>query len=249
MVLKASPPGEFHAQPDNGTFELFIKGRNFTPDAGVFVYSGDEAIMKQRNWYRQTRIHSTLTLDNQNMVITKARQNKWETSANLDVLTYTNPSYPELEHQRSVLFVNKKYFLVIDKAIGKATGTLGVHWQLKEDSRAVFDKVKSRVYTAYGDGNNLLIQSLNADKIKLKEEEGKVSYFYNKELSRPAFAFEKLKNDAASQQFVSIVYPFEEEKVPEIRIVPNKGNDFEKGTIDLSLTINGKQQQIKATLY
>jgi len=249
MVLKASPPGEFHAQPDNGTFELFIKGRNFTPDAGVFVYSGDEAIMKQRNWYRQTRIHSTLTLDNQNMVITKARQNKWETSANLDVLTYTNPSYPELEHQRSVLFVNKKYFLVIDKAIGKATGTLGVHWQLKEDSRAVFDKVKSRVYTAYGDGNNLLIQSLNADKIKLKEEEGKVSYFYNKELSRPAFAFEKLKKDAASQQFVSIVYPFEEEKVPEIRIVPNKGNDFEKGTIDLSLTINGKQQQIKATLY
>lgn len=249
MVLKASPPGEFHAQPDNGTFELFIKGRNFTPDAGVFVYSGDEAIMKQRNWYRQTRIHSTLTLDNQNMVITKARQNKWETSANLDILTYTNPSYPELEHQRSVLFINKKYFLVIDKATGKATGTLGVHWQLKEDSKAVFDKVKNRVYTTYGDGNNLLIQSLNADKISLKEEEGKVSYFYNKELLRPAFAFEKPKNDAASQQFVSIVYPFDGEKVPEIQIVPNKGNDFEKGAIDLSLTINGKQQQIKATLY
>ncbi|MDR6786330.1 heparan-sulfate lyase [Pedobacter africanus] len=249
MVLKASPPGEFHAQPDNGTFELFIKGRNFTPDAGVFVYSGDEAIMKQRNWYRQTRIHSTLTLDNQNMVITKARQNKWETGANLDVLTYTNPSYPELEHQRSVLFINKKYFLVIDKAMGKATGTLGVHWQLKEDSKAVFDKVKNRAYTTYGDGNNLLIQSLNAGKISLKEEEGKVSYFYNKELSRPAFAFEKLKNDAASQQFVSIVYPFGGEKVPEIRIVPNKGNDFQKGTIDLSLTINGQQQQIKATLY
>lgn len=249
MVLKASPPGEFHAQPDNGTFELFIKGRNFTPDAGVFVYSGDEAIMKQRNWYRQTRIHSTLTLDNQNMVITKARQNKWETSANLDVLSYTNPSYPDLEHQRSVLFINKKYFLVIDKAMGKATGTLGVHWQLKEDSKAVFDKAKNRVYTSYKDGNNLLIQSLNTDNISLKEEEGKVSYFYNKELARPAFAFEKLKNNAASQEFVSIVYPFEGEKAPEIRIVPNKGNDFGKGFIDLSLIINGKQQQVKATLY
>ncbi|MNL06281.1 Heparin-sulfate lyase precursor [compost metagenome] len=248
MVLKASPPGEFHAQPDNGTFELFIKGRNFTPDAGVFVYSGDEAIMKQRNWYRQTRIHSTLTLDNQNMVITKAIQNKWETGNNLDVLSYTNPSYPELNHQRSVLFINKKYFLIIDKAMGKATGNLGVHWQLKEDSKAVFDKLKNKVYTAYSDGNNLLIQSLNTDKISLNEEEGKVSYVYNQEMKRPAFAFEKPKKDGNAQRFVSIVYPYEGNNAPEISLKENEGNDFEKGSINITLNINGKQQTIKTTL-
>ncbi|MNK19711.1 Heparin-sulfate lyase precursor [compost metagenome] len=248
MVLKASPPGEFHAQPDNGTFELFVKGRNFTPDAGVFVYSGDDAIMKQRNWYRQTRIHSTLTLDNQNMVITKAQQNKWETGKNLDILTYTNPSYAELNHQRSVLFINQKYFLVIDRAIGKATGNLGVHWQLKEDSKPVVDQSKNRVYTTYGDGNNLLIQSLNSDKITLTEEEGKVSYVYNKELSRPAFAFEKLKKDDKTQNFVSIVYPYHGEKAPSISIKENAGNDFEKGNINISLIINEKKQDIKTTL-
>ncbi|TKC65445.1 heparinase [Pedobacter hiemivivus] len=248
MVLKASPPGEFHAQPDNGTFELFVKGRNFTPDAGVFVYSGDAAIMKLRNWYRQTRIHSTLTLDNQNMMITKAQQDKWETGKNLDILTYTNPSYTELNHQRSVLFINHKYFLVIDRAIGKATGNLGVHWQLKEDSKAVFDKSKNRVYTSYSDGNNLLIQSLNSDKVTLTEEEGKVSYVYAKELSRPAFAFEKLKKDDKTQNFVSIVYPFDGEKTPNISIKENAGNDFEKGKLNISLTINGKQQEIKTTL-
>lgn len=248
MVLKASPPGEFHAQPDNGTFELFIKGRNFTPDAGVFVYSGDEAIMKQRNWYRQTRIHSTMTLDNQNMVITKAFQNKWETGNDLDVLSYTNPSYPDLNHQRSVLFINKKYFLIIDKAIGKATGNLGVHWQLKEDSKAVFDKLKNKVYTGYSDGNNLLIQSLNTDKISLNEEEGKVSYVYNQEMKRPAFAFEKPKKDGNIQQFVSIVYPYEGNKAPEISLKENEGNDFEKGSINITLNIDGKQQTIKTSL-
>ncbi|SMD10259.1 heparin-sulfate lyase HepC [Pedobacter nyackensis] len=248
MVLKASPPGEFHAQPDNGTFELFIKGRNFTPDAGVFVYSGDGAIMKLRNWYRQTRIHSTLTLDNQNMVITKSQENKWETGKNLDVLTFTNPSYPELNHQRSMLFINQQYFLIIDNAIGKATGNLGVHWQLKEDSKPIFDKTKNRVHTTYGDGNNLLIQSLNADKVALNEEEGKVSYVYNKEMARPAFVFEKLKKDTNSQKFVSVVYPYNGDKVPEISIKENAGNDYEKGNIDLTLNINGKQQQIKAKL-
>jgi heparan-sulfate lyase len=244
MVLKASPPGEFHAQPDNGTFELFIKGRNFTPDAGVFVYSGDEAIMKQRNWYRQTRIHSTLTLDNQNMVITKARQDKWETGKNLDILTFSNPSYAELEHQRSVLFINQKYFLIIDKAIGKATGNLGVHWQLKEDSKAVFDQAGKRVYTSYADGNNLLIQSLNSDKITLTEEEGKVSYVYNQELKRPAFAFEKSKNDDKTQVFVSIIYPYDGNKTPKISIKANSANDFEKGNIDLDIIADGKSQHL-----
>jgi heparan-sulfate lyase len=248
MILKASPPAAFHAQPDNGTFELWVKGRNFTPDAGCYLYSGDKEINKMRNWYRQTRVHSTLTLDNQNMVITKAQQNKWETGEKLDVLSYANPSYPELNHQRSVLFINKQYFLIIDKAIGKATGKLGVHFQLKEDSKPIFDKAKNRVNTTYGDGNNLLIQSLNTDKVSLSEEDGKVSYVYNKEMARPAFVFEKPKQDAAAQEFVSIVYPYDGNEAPEISIKENSGNDFKKGIINLTLTIDGKQQELKTTL-
>jgi len=248
MILKASPPGEFHAQPDNGTFELWVNGRNFTPDAGCYVYSGDEEITKKRNWYRQTRVHSTLTLNNQNMVITKAQQNKWEPGKNLDVLTYTNPSYADLNHQRSVLFIDQKYFLIIDEAIGKATGNLGVHFQLKEDSKPVFDKSNNKVYTTYSDGNNLLIQSLNAEKVNLNEEEGKVSYLYNQEMPRPAFVFEKPKSDIKTQSFVSIVYPFDGDKAPEITVKENAGNQYEKGIIDLTFTINGKKSIVKTSI-
>ncbi|MGE6355919.1 heparin-sulfate lyase HepC [Flavobacterium sp. NPDC079362] len=248
MVVKAGPPAEFHAQPDNGTFELWIKGRNFTPDSGCYIYSGDAEVTKMRNWYRQTRVHSTLTLNNENMIITKAEQNKWKTSKNLDILTYTNPSYKDLNHQRTVLFVDQKYFIIIDKAIGKATGNLGAHFQLKEDSKPVFDKTNNKVYTTYEDGNNLLIQSLNTDKVTLNEEEGKVSYSYAKEIARPAFVFEKAKKDAATQQFINILYPFEGNKTPEISIKPNTGNDFEKGIINLSISIDGKKSDVKANL-
>ena len=248
MVLKAGPPAEFHAQPDNGTFELWVKGRNFMPDTGCYIYSGDAEVTKMRNWYRQTRVHTTLTLDNENMVITQAQQNKWKTSENLDLLTYTNPSYTDLNHQRSVLFINKKFFLIIDKAIGKATGNLGVHFQLKEDSKPVFDKANNKVYTTYADGNNLLIQSLNTDKVVLNEEDGKVSYSYAKEIARPAFVFEKPKSDAATQQFISVVYPYDGDKAPEISIKANAGNDFEKGIVDLSVIIDGKQSNLKTIL-
>jgi heparan-sulfate lyase len=248
MILKASPPGEFHAQPDNGTFELWVKGRNFTPDAGCYLYSGDAEVTKKRNWYRQTRVHSTLTVDNQNMVITKAQLNKWEPGKNIDVLTYTNPSYADLNHQRTVLFIDQKYFLIIDRAIGKATGNLGIHFQLKEDSKPVFDKVKNKVYSTYADGNNLLIQSLNADKVSLNEEEGKVSYIYNQEMPRPAFVYEMAKKDANTQQFLSIVYPYDGDKAPEITVKENAGNDFEKGMIDISVSIDGKTSIVKTAL-
>jgi len=248
MIVKAGPPAEFHAQPDNGTFELWIKGRNFMPDSGSYLYSGDAEVTKMRNWYRQTKVHNTLTLNNENMIITKAEQNKWQTNKNLDVLTYTNPSYTELNHQRSILFIEQKYFIIIDKAIGKATGNLGVHFQLKEDSKPIFDKVNNSVYTTYEDGNNLLIQSLNTDKIVLNEEEGKVSYVYAKEMARPAFVFEKPKNDAKTQQFISVVYPYSGNKAPQISIQPNAGNDFEKGNINLTVTVDGKKSEIKTAL-
>src|SRR5690606_37566133 len=104
--------------------------------------------------------------------ITDAKLNKWKTDKKLDMLTDTNPSYTGLNHQRSVLFVNQKYFIIIDKASGEANGNLGIHFQLKEDSKPVFDTNKNSVYTNYSDNNNLLIRNFNKDKVKLKEEEG-----------------------------------------------------------------------------
>jgi len=248
MVLKASPPGEFHAHPDNGTFELWVNGRDFTPDAGVYVYSGDAEIQALRNWYRQTRIHQTLTLNNENMLITKATLHKFSTSKDLDVLSYSNPSYKELEHRRSVLFIDQKYFLIIDNAIGSAKGKLDVHFTLKEDSDAKYDTTKNIITTNYADGNNLLIQNLNTDKINLYPEEGKVSYEYRKEFPRPAFAFEKEKNNDATQTFVTMLYPFNGNKCPQIELKQNKGNDFNKGKINITVVIDGKKKNIKADL-
>ncbi len=41
MILKNNynPTNQWHCQPDNGTFGLYRKDRNFFPDAGVFTYN------------------------------------------------------------------------------------------------------------------------------------------------------------------------------------------------------------------
>jgi len=249
MQIKAGPPASFHSHPDNGTFELWARGRNFTPDAGSFVYAnvGNQENSK-RDWYRSTKAHQTLTLDNGNMLITKAKVNKWETGKNLDILSYTNPSYTNLDHQRTFLFVDQTYFIIIDRAIGTAQGNLGIHYTLKEDSRPIFDKSHNRVTTNYTDGNNLLIQLLNKDKVNLKEEESFVSYQYQQEVHRPAFVFEKFKSDQYSQSFISVLYPYTGSSAPEIKVTENAGHDPVNGKINMTITINGKTTAIKKDL-
>jgi heparan-sulfate lyase len=249
MQVKAGPPASFHAHPDNGTFELWVRGRNFTPDAGSFVYAnvGNQQNIK-RDWYRSTKAHQTLTLDNQNMLITKATINKWETGKNLDILSYTNPSYTNMNHQRTFLFVDRTYFIIIDRAIGTAKGNLGIHYVLKQDSKPVFDKNKNKINTIYPDGNNLLIQLLNKDKVRLKQEESFVSYQYQKETPRPAFVFEKAKTDTAAQSFVSLLYPYQGNSAPDVKVTTNPGHDPEAGKINMIITINGKTDTIKQDL-
>ncbi|SMD10253.1 heparin-sulfate lyase HepC [Pedobacter nyackensis] len=249
MQIKAGPLAAFHAHPDNGTFELWVKGRNFTPDAGSFVYAnvGNQENVK-RDWYRSTKAHQTLTLDNSNTLINKAQLNKWETEKNLGILSYTNPSYTNLNHQRTFLFIDQTYFLIIDKAIGTAKGNLGIHYTLKEDSKPFCDNKKNMVNTNYADGNNLLIQLLNKDKVNLNEEESFVSYQYQKETLRPAFVFEKPKNDHNTQSFVSLLYPYQGSLVPNIKVTENTGHDPEAGKINLTININGKINAIKQDL-
>ncbi|MET4726394.1 heparan-sulfate lyase [Lysobacter enzymogenes] len=248
LILKASPPGKFHAQPDNGTFELWVDGRNFMPDSGVYVYSGDAEVMKLRNWYRQTRVHNTLTLDDADMQITQAALRAWQPDGDVQALSYANPSYPGLEHQRTVLFVDAKYFVIVDRAVGTATGRLGTHFALREDSDPVFDARANRVHTRYADGNNLLLQNFDKDATKLREEQGKVSYRYRKEAARPAFVFEQAKTDAAPRTFVSVLYPYRGSEAPSIRMRVGAGNDFDRGRLDLTVMVDGKEKRLRVSV-
>lgn len=245
MQIKAGPPAEFHAHPDNGTFELWVKGRNFTPDAGSFVYAniGNQENSK-RDWYRSTKAHQTLTLDNATTLINHAKVSKWKLPKNLDVLSYSNPSYTNLLHQRSFLFIDQTYFILIDRAIGTAKGKIGIHYVLKEDSKASFEENKNRINTNYSDGNNLLIQLLNTDKVILKAEESFVSYQYQQEVARPAFVFEKPKSDGNAQSFITILYPYHGNSVPDIKVTQNAGHDPAAGKINMTINIKGKTNTI-----
>ncbi len=204
LLLKCGPDGGSHSQPDNGTFELSAGGRTLMPDAGSFIYSGDP---ENRAWFRQTRVHQTLTLDDKNSAYAP-RLLLWQPGDSLDILVLENQSYPDLTHRRSIYFVDKKYFVVVDEAYGDAVGNVNLHFQLAP-GEALIDLQDLTARTLFEGGWNLQVKTMQQDGLEMIEEEGQVSFLYTKNEARPAFCYRIAKETSAQQvRFVTTVVPY-----------------------------------------
>lgn len=246
MVVKAGPPAKWHNQPDNGTFEFYHKGRNFFPDTGAFVYGGDENTEKERAWYKQTRVHNTLTLENQNIEVMNSQCLLWDAGKDIELLVTENQGYKNLKHRRSVFFINKEFFVIVDEAVGTATGKVGVHFHLKEDSDPNIVKSKLNVMTRFADNNNIQIKSFGNAATFLEEEEGRVSYQIRKYIERPAYAINIRKENADAARFISVIHPIGKSG-QSIEAQFTDSGFSEKG-LDIKVTVAGKEYSLKYTL-
>lgn len=239
LILKCGPDGGGHSQPDNGTFELSAGGRNLMPDAGSFIYSGDP---ENRAWFRQTKVHQTLTLNGENSKYTP-KLLLWEPGKTNDILVVENQSYGNLKHRRSVFFVDKKYFIVVDEAIGTATGDVDIHFQLAPGD-AVFNRDNFSVHSNFFEGWNVLVKTLPQPGLELTEEEGQVSFLYTKKEPRPAFRYRTAKTlGNANVRFVTLVAPYDK-KLPEINFRIVDSPEIGSSTLKLEIQENGKKKQI-----
>ncbi|MFD1631306.1 heparin-sulfate lyase HepC [Pseudopedobacter beijingensis] len=240
LILKASPPAEWHSQPDNGTFELWVKGRNFMPDPGVFLYAGSAAINAQRAYFRQTRLHNTLTLNNQNLNV-DAHELQWSTSEKLDYLVYENPSYTNLKHRRAVFFIDKKYFVIVDEAIGEATGDVAIHFGLKEGEVNANPKTQT-INTQFKDNNNVVIKAMSQQKSAMEAEESFVSYAYNQKIERPAYAVKVNKPNGNTARFITVIVPYNGiTNYPEIKAKFVKATSSQ---VKVKVSIDGVSRQL-----
>lgn len=204
MVLKAGPQAFWHCQPDNGTFELWSRGRNFFPDSGSFVYAGDKEVTALRNWFRQTQVHNTLTLGGRDIEHTDSKCLYWSSQGAADVVVVENPSYTGLTHRRAVFFVDRQFYVIVDEAYGEAMGDVELHYNLlectpDEDFRA------HRAATRFGDGNDLSLRVFGAKKMERRE--GWVSSTYRQRNARPTYTFITPKPNAHPVRLITVLMP------------------------------------------
>ena len=243
MILKAGPKGEWHCQPDNGTFELWFNGKNLFPDSGSYIYGGNEEVWKKRNWFRQTRVHNTLTLDNKNLETTQSVTKLWEKLPNAQVLVTENPSYKGLTHRRSVFFVDESYFVIVDEAFGEATGTVNLHYQLC-DGKVDMDKEKNLLRTRYAGNSNVVLRCFGPEDMRMEEEEGWYSIAYQQRTQRPAVAFHVEKLTSEPVRYITVIYPAKNaKKAPrmEARFLTPQ---FDENELEIEVVLNGKKTRL-----
>lgn len=239
MVLKAGPAGEWHNQYDNGTFNIWHKGRNFFPDSGSYIYGGDSTVLAQRDWFRQTAVHNTLTLNNRNLENRVSKLLKFDTDSCTEVLVVETPGYDGLTHRRSVFFVDRKFYVIADEAYGDAVGDIAIHYQLLP-CQLNTDTASSTIATKFDDGNNLLLTVHGAQQTL--PEEGWTSPVYREKISRPAYAFSTLKSTSEPVRFITVIYPCS--NPDDHRIKADYDADFSAQGTSLTLDIDGESRTL-----
>lgn len=221
MVLKNGPlgiGGNFHNQPDNGTFELYINGRNFFVDSGCFAYSGDNQTVAQRNWFRATRVHNTLTMGEQdpnNVTLNnlKTQEGKFLLlnegvivgDKKFDVLVTENQSYPQLRHRRAVFFA-KDLIVLVDEAIGSAEAPVTVNYHFM-DSKSNVEVVEAEhlTRTSFSDGNNIQLQVFGDGALQTKTFEGRYSIDIAKSQDRWGQSTTMQKQANKTARFITVI--------------------------------------------
>ncbi len=209
MVVKAGPAGEWHAQPDFGTFEMWYNGKCLFQDSGSYVYEGkDPEIMEWRRWFRASSHHNTLVMDDKDVEKVASKTLLWKPDGDVQILVTEHPSYKNLTHRRSVFFVDGEYFVIVDEAVGKMKGWVNLHYQMPRG-----DVPNSRddmhFHTNFEDGSNFWLQCFcdDMDRMQMKKEKGWQSSDYMKKVQRIDASFKQKKEDDEPVRFITVIYP------------------------------------------
>jgi hypothetical protein len=237
FALHCSPPAiSGHDQADNGTFELYGYGSWLMPDSGFYTYGHDP---QGRAWHRQTGVHQTLTLDGKNARV-DGKSLLWHTAADFDAVAVENASYPGLVHRRTVWFVEKTFFVVLDEAIGDAPGRLDLHFQLAP-GEATIDAAEHRATTALESANVLVWMAPEAP-VSMEEEEGWFAWDYGHRKPRKAFTYRHQQTAPAA--FLTVVFPYEEKQAPGVSAALPEGFQVGADRVELDLQAEGKSWKL-----
>jgi len=244
MALKCGPDGGWHAQPDNCSFELFAYGSYLMPDSGCFIYSGDE---KSREFFRATARHQCLTLDGENSS-SAPRLLLWTNTPDITALTVENQSYPTLAHRRSVFFLQRRFFIIVDEVIGDAPGKCRLHFQYGPPQATMADDGAITVKGRRGTGELFFkpfIAGFHAEK-----EKGWAAFQYRRKKSRSAFGYDL----GTARVFGSLLLPHSNSSprmTCEAGIMPgSNGGAFQAGqpVLELDITIDGVPYRLRRDL-
>jgi heparan-sulfate lyase len=114
-------------------------------------------------------------------------------------------------HRRTVWFVDKTFFVLLDEAIGEAEGALDLHFQLAPGEVHV-DTDRHLATTTFDDANVLVWMDPTAP-LSMHVEEGWFAWKYGHRRPRTAIRFRH--SDSAPAAFLTVLCPYQGTELPK----------------------------------
>ncbi|MDB4881977.1 MAG: putative Heparinase family protein [Gemmatimonadetes bacterium] len=139
-LIDAGPHGSLncgHAHADALSLEVATGGSTVLADAGTFSYTGVE-----RTAFRATSVHNTVTVDGESSSVVgglfhwrhvaRTTTSEWTATPSFDYWSGSQDGYARLVdpalHERHVLFLHDRYFVVLDALDAAGAHEWTAHW-------------------------------------------------------------------------------------------------------------------------
>lgn len=209
----------WHAHYDMFNVVATAYGHDLLKDAGRFTYTAGT----ERDYFKSTAAHNTIVIDqtDQPKRYTPPK-GRWHSLAGFDYAIGSQSSHPQITHQRSVLFVKPRYWIVVDRLRGSGKHRYDQYWHLSDGAlgRVNVQARGRRITTPH------LILLSPDKKAQVKIEEGAISYRYRQQNTAPVVRYTRQGKPPIS--WPTVLYPFQSEP-PELEIIR-----FEVDNQDLS---------------
>ena len=199
---------------DNGNISLYLKGRNFLPDAGCGAVS-------------QNRHNTVVKGGDETDIARQGRLLKTETDAGYELVVTENAGYPDLTHRRAIFLVENKFFVIVDEAYGSYVGNVNVNFNLWGGkgnapgnpvsglAAVYFDDYSDEtsacgVHSCFDDKNNLIIKTYSetSQGFAVNRMMGNLSNRPGEQTTRWCFGASVAKSEDRAARFVTVLLPF-----------------------------------------
>lgn len=272
MVLKNcnDPQGLWHNQSDNGTFGLWIKGRNFFPDAGCYAYSGND-----RTTYASTRYHNTITVQSKDILSGYRKGQlltmKEDEAGTVTLVTQNTPVFASSEdinytHRRAVFFVEKTFFVIVDELYDggvQSKRKVNLNYHILGGNAVVDDLsalCQSGIHTEYPDGNNILLRIFTETTQDFSTDPKNTTIDYSDNIgvksgSRIGLQHTIREPADGAARFITVIYPFSNsfsdntiDAIFTDNIEEGSEGTFHAEGAAVKVTVNGKEYDLSYTL-
>jgi hypothetical protein len=229
-----SSPKSGHGHADLLSVQCSVFGEPFLVDAGTYCYTPEP---RWRKFFRGTAAHNSITVDGEDQAISTgpfqwnnhpaARLRRWSSGEEYDFADAEHRAYARLAdpvtHRRRVIFVQRRYWIVVDDLLGSAEHRIDIRFQF---APMIVELEAERWIRARGrQGRGLLIRSFASAPVQTEIIEGAtdpiqgwISPEYGRRVAAPVLLY-SVQNQLPFRM-ITVLLPVEDPSMPLPDVAP-----------------------------